>query len=102
MTVIYHTEKQLAQAIEQATRRRFVLGVDLGTAQDYTALAALEVVEVPDLKLGCPVPQNVPYTTRYELRHVERLRLHQSYVDVVAHMEMSRSMLQIGGGRCSS
>src|SRR5215210_7187348 len=52
----------------------FILGLDLGQAGDYTALAVLEQTwhEI----------EGVP-TTRYDVRHLERMPLGTSYPEVV-------------------
>jgi hypothetical protein len=52
---------------------RFILGLDLGQAQDFTAVAAAEVI-----------PSEPP---AYHLRHLERLRLGTPYPVVVAHVK---------------
>ncbi|MGH7499463.1 MAG: hypothetical protein ACREL3_11515 [Gemmatimonadales bacterium] len=77
----------------------FFLGVDLGQASDYTALAVLErgrLAKVPTMEPGfgimkaggtggdrvypgIPVPVSGPDTWAFKCRHLERLRLGTSY-----------------------
>src|SRR5215213_8235568 len=52
----------------------FILGLDLGQAGDYTALAVLEQT--------WPEIEGIP-TTRYDVRHLERMPLGTSYPEVV-------------------
>ena len=52
---------------------RFVVGVDLGQAQDYTAIAVLEVLQHGEEE-------------GYHLRHLERPRLGTSYPDIVQRL----------------
>ena len=52
----------------------FILGLDLGQAGDYTALAVLEQT--------WPEIDDIP-TTRYDVRHLERMPLGTSYPEVV-------------------
>jgi len=49
----------------------FIIGLDLGQVQDYTALTIIEKVYPPDEE------------HLYHLRHIERFPLHTSYPDVV-------------------
>ena len=53
----------------------FILGLDLGQAQDYTALAVLE-------RNGSSKKDR-----KYQLRHLERLPLGTTYPDVVTHVK---------------
>src|SRR5215216_1835433 len=52
----------------------FIVGLDLAQASDYTALAVLEQT--------WPEIDGIP-TTRYDVRHLERMPLGTSYPDVV-------------------
>jgi hypothetical protein len=54
----------------------FILGLDLGQAGDYTALAVLEQT--------WPEPDDT--TTHYDVRHLERMPLGTSYPEVVARV----------------
>src|SRR5215218_9893352 len=54
----------------------FVLGLDLAQASDYTALAVLEQT--------WPEPDGT--TARYDVRHLERMPLGTSYLEVVARV----------------
>lgn len=83
MSHYYRDPDVFARAVEAATRRSYVVGVDLGSARDYTAIAALEVVETPDVEIGVRVPVVPDYIVRYELRDVDRLPLGQNYTDIV-------------------
>lgn len=66
------------------TRLRYVLGLDLGQAADYTALSILEWQD----GLAGELPEAQPAgARRYHCRHLERLPLGTSYPDVVAHVE---------------
>ena len=53
----------------------FILGLDLGQAQDYTAIAVLE-------RNGSSKKDR-----KYQLRHLERLPLGTTYPDVVTHVK---------------
>jgi hypothetical protein len=79
----YRDPIDLARAIEAATRRNYIVGVDLGTARDYTAVSVIEVIESPLVELNTPVQPCPDYATRYELRHVQRLRLGLDYASIV-------------------
>lgn len=63
----------------------FVVGLDLGQAKDYTAISIVERTQV------APSEQR-QYTgfekggIRYDLRHLERVKLGTPYPDVVAHV----------------
>lgn len=83
MPRIYRNQEDLDRAIEAATKRSFVAGIDLGTARDFTAISVLEVVEAPIVELNAPVPKVPDYSVIYQLRYIERLPLRQSYVDIV-------------------
>ena len=54
----------------------FLLGLDLGQAGDYTALAILEQ----------SWPEDGSTTARYDVRHLERMPLGTSYPEVVAQV----------------
>jgi hypothetical protein len=59
---------------------RFVSGLDLGQAQDFTALAVLEQTTLPDLEKP---NQKVHH---YAVRHLERFPLGTSYTAVCARL----------------
>ena len=72
----------------------FFFGLDLGQAADYTALAILE--RIPPAAPAAPLgwtPYKIraveaepePQRTRYELRHLERVRLGTSYPAIVQY-----------------
>ena len=77
----------------------FFMGLDLGKASDYTAIAVLEEVQLPTGKVmldkrGETIgPEMV---RRYYLRHLERLRLGTSYPAIVARVKdlLSKSPLK--------
>src|SRR4051812_2842860 len=55
-------------------------GLDLGQAQDFTALAVLEQTEGPDLL------ERAKQVKHYAVRHLERLPLGTPYTAVAAHV----------------
>lgn len=59
-------------------RRRFITGLDLGQARDYTAIAVLE--RVPGVNADSK-PED-----RYAVRHLERLALGTSYTTVCEYL----------------
>lgn len=83
MTRFYRDPIEMARAVEAATKRSFVAGVDLGTARDFTAISVLEVIEAPIVELNKLVPRVPDYEIRYDLRYVERLPLGQDYLAIV-------------------
>ena len=54
----------------------FVVGVDLGQSNDFTAITILERI--------VDTVEDVERPARYEIRHLQRLKLGTSYPDVVA------------------
>lgn len=56
---------------------RHFVGLDLGQAQDYTALAVLERLGV------CPATRSAGPRPAYALRHLQRYQLGTSYLEVV-------------------
>jgi hypothetical protein len=60
---------------------RFYLGLDLGQAQDPTAIAVIEREAVPVTGIG--TPDQPRYT--FMGRHLERVKLGTSYPAIVAH-----------------
>ena len=67
------------------TMSEFVVGVDLGQKQDYTALC---VVERAELMLDDRDPRTwqCRRETRFEVRHLERMKLRTPYPAVVARI----------------
>jgi hypothetical protein len=58
----------------------YILGLDLGQAQDYTALAVLERTRLPD-------PARLPETvSHYAVRHLKRWQLGTPYTHIVAEL----------------
>jgi hypothetical protein len=73
--------------IPAAERREYALGVDLGQAHDFTALSVIEKLTKPipielDGSLGKDSRQ-LSYAPVYNVRHLERIPLQTSYVQVV-------------------
>ena len=66
---------------EQRRDRRFVVGVDLGQSQDYTAIVILERFLQPLREIDGNGNQKTD--TRYEIRHLERAPLGTSYPSIV-------------------
>jgi hypothetical protein len=67
---------------------RFIIGVDLGQASDYTAISVLE--RVPKFKEDKNAPINYPapiVTCEYHLRWLERIR-HKSYIHIVDRLKV--------------
>jgi hypothetical protein len=67
----------------KASSRDFVLGLDLGQAQDPTALAIIQCTKEPDARpqQRFPSADEVPWRQRLSLRHLERMPLNMGYVD---------------------
>jgi hypothetical protein len=84
MPRVYRSQNDLDRAVEAATKRSFVAGIDLGSARDYSAISILELVEAPIVELNAPVPKVPDYSVHYTLRYVERLPLGQDYVAIVS------------------
>jgi hypothetical protein len=83
MPRVYRSQDDLDRAVEAATKRSYVAGIDLGSARDYSAISVLELVEAPCVELNAPVPKVPDYSVHYNLRYVERLPLGQDYVAIV-------------------
>jgi hypothetical protein len=62
----------------------FVAGVDLGQVADPTAICIVERITEPVSDWTSLLPVEV--ATRFEVRHLERLKLGMSYVDQVAYV----------------
>jgi hypothetical protein len=75
-------QREKAVAARQ-TRVRFIIGLDLGQAADYTAVSVLESQDGPD---GAVPETQLVSTRRYHCRHLERLTLGTSYPAVVDHV----------------
>lgn len=63
---------------------QFLMGLDLGQAQDYTALTVLEQFE--------PGP-----TSRYDVRHLERFKLGTKYPDIVREVARRLAAAPLAG-----
>ncbi len=70
---------------EPVRQSEFVVGVDLGQKEDFTAIAVLErfreVVGPPDWKTGVR-----PTEMRYDVRHLERVPLGTEYGEIAARI----------------
>lgn len=82
----YQTPEELADAIEEGTRRKYFVGLDLGQTTDFTAICVVEKQEKPILHLGWRAPAPVSYTTAYRVRHLERMALGTPYTGIVAYV----------------
>lgn len=82
----YQTPEELAEAIEEGTRRKFYVGLDLGQTHDFTAVCVIEKQEKPILHLGWRAPAPVSYSLAYRVRHLERLALGTPYTGIVSHV----------------
>jgi hypothetical protein len=65
---------------------RYTMGVDLGQAQDYTAVAVMESARVV-LPERDPITWSFREETVHAVRHAERVPLEVPYPDVVAHVK---------------
>jgi hypothetical protein len=83
------TNGYLENLIGQA---HYYIGIDLGQACDYTAIAVVEKLKA--YKGKCPLDYSDLFTTTYTLRHIERIPLRTSYVDIVRHVNsMTQTLL---------
>jgi len=71
------------------SRPYYYLGVDFGQAQDYSAMAIVERVELVrrDLAGQDPLTRAWPLETRFFVRYVERMALGTPYPEVVKRVE---------------
>ena len=73
-------------ALRQGTRNHqdsvFTLGIDLGQARDYTAIAIVE-----QLYLDSAIDMTAISEPSYHVRYLERLDLGTPYTEIVAHVE---------------
>jgi hypothetical protein len=80
------------------TETSFYAGLDLGQAQDYTALTIAERITQRYMQFevahygGQPPP-----SPRYDVRHLERLKLGTSYPDQVKHVKQLLERPQLQG-----
>jgi hypothetical protein len=80
---------------EERKERRFTLGLDLGQAADFSALALVEKYRQPLREIDSHGNQTTE--TRYEARYLSRFPLGTSYSDVVANVAQlmkSKELLQ--------
>src|SRR3954470_24488167 len=68
------------------TQPRFYLGVDLGQAQDYTAIVLIERAELVSRDRD-PLTWSFPTESRFHVRHAERIPLGSPYPQVVEHVK---------------
>jgi len=80
-------------------RSSFLIGVDLGQAQDFTALVVLELLEYEGEWDAVTFTHRTETSVR--LRHVERLPLGTSYPDVVARVKQVVESPSLAGGKKS-
>jgi hypothetical protein len=68
------------------THPRYYIGLDLGQAQDHSAIAVVERAEVlhPDRD---PLTWSFRFDSRFHLRHAERIELGSPYPEVVEHVK---------------
>lgn len=72
------------------THPRFYVGVDVGQAQDHSAIAVVERAEVLN-PVRDPLTWSFHFDSRFHVRHAERIALGSPYPEVVAHVkELSR------------
>jgi hypothetical protein len=64
---------------------RYYVGVDLGQAQDYTAVAVIERAELVHPERD-PLTWSFRSETRFHVRHAERVPLGSPYPEVVEHV----------------
>jgi hypothetical protein len=68
------------------TQRRFYVGVDLGQAQNHSAIAVVERAEVLNPQRD-PLTWSFRFDTRFHVRHAERIRQGAPYPEVVEHVK---------------
>jgi hypothetical protein len=85
MAFFLHDDVAVAAAIEKHTTRAYTVGLDLGQTTDPTAVAVLERLRVPRLRVG-KVPDHLKFDESYRVRHLERLPLRTSYPEIVVHV----------------
>jgi len=84
MSVVYKTSEAFLHAQALGTLRKYTVGVDLGQSNDPTAIAIIEKEFVPGG--GARGQQKIPDSTKYILRHLERLPLGLSYMAQVGYV----------------
>jgi hypothetical protein len=77
--------------------RRFFVGLDLGQAQDYSALSVVELVHIPGEWDAVMFARKT--STALQLRHVERIRLGTPYPDIVTRAGAVTRSAELAG-RC--
>jgi hypothetical protein len=68
------------------THPRFYIGVDLGQAQDHSAIAVVERAEVLHPERD-PLTWSFRFDTRFHVRHAERIALGAPYPEVAEHVK---------------
>src|SRR4051794_16024090 len=68
------------------THARYYLGVDLGQAQDYTALAVIERAEVRSYERD-PLTWSFQTESRFQVRYAKRVALGSPYPEVVGQVK---------------
>lgn len=85
MSMYLRTPEAVEEAMIAHTKRDYTLGCDLGQTTDPTAIAVIERLQIPQLRVG-RIPETLQYATTYRVRHLERLPLRTSYIDVLKHV----------------
>ncbi|MBC8167115.1 MAG: hypothetical protein H7Y20_14755 [Bryobacteraceae bacterium] len=78
------------------TQARFYIGVDLGQAQDFSAITVIERAEV----VGCerdPVTYEYLTETLFHLRHAERIPLGSPYPEIVERVKEIAGRTPVAG-----
>jgi hypothetical protein len=82
------------------TQSRYAIGIDLGQKHDYTAIAALEVIDIVYDRRD-PISYDFERERRYRLRGVERVRLGTPYPEVVRRVRDLAARPEVAG-RCTA
>ena len=78
------------------TAARFYIGVDLGQAQDHTAIAVIERAEVISSERD-PLTWSFRTNTLFHVRHAQRIPLGSPYPEVVEHVQRLASREPLKG-----
>ncbi|HUH08761.1 MAG TPA: hypothetical protein VML96_13255, partial [Egibacteraceae bacterium] len=78
---------------------RFVVGLDLGQAQDFSAVAVVERAAALKLPLEVAPNKRLAWRWSFDVRHLERLPLGTSYVDQVRHVRQLLLTAPLRGAR---
>jgi hypothetical protein len=98
MAMRFRTPEAVEAAKVKYTQRHYTLGLDLGQAQDPTAVAIVERVRVPKIVISVPVEDPPVYEDpTYSLVHLERLPLGVPYPSVIDHVQVMLSTAPLRG-----